>query len=262
MSASSHTHHPRKRFGQHFLHDTSVLTNIVANIAPNNTEHLVEIGPGQGALTECLLPYVARLDAIEIDRDLVTRLEKQFIDNKNFFLHQHDALTFELKTLSDATCRVVGNLPYNISTPLLFHLFNQIDFIQDMHFLLQKEVVERLTAEVGSHHYSRLSVMAQYFCDNTDLFDVRPEAFTPPPKVQSAFVRLVPHQQPQTAKNFLQFSQVVQQAFNYRRKTLSNSLRSLIDPDKLEAIGIDPKLRPQVLSVADFIRISDAISVE
>lgn len=257
-------HHPRKRFGQHFLIDPNVLMEILRCLQLQKTDRVVEIGPGQGALTEFLLSHLDHLDAVELDRDLIAYLQQQF-DAKRLTVHSADALNFNYHALSKqkSDLRIVGNLPYNISTPLLFKLFSEIDCIKDMHFMLQKEVVLRLTAKVGTTDYSRLSVMAHYYCDNTYLFTVPPTAFDPPPKVESAVIRLVPKKQlPLSAQEFNVFSQVVKEAFNYRRKTLSNCLKRFIDANTLSSLDIDPNTRPQNISVSEFIRISNAISLQ
>lgn len=257
-------HQPRKRFGQHFLKDAGVLQEIMRCLALDKNDNVIEIGPGLGALTEYLMPFVNHLNAVELDRDLISHLEKKF-DAKKLTIFSADALNFNYASLSKTNnnLRVVGNLPYNISTPLLFKLFSEIDCIRDMHFMLQKEVVLRLTAEVGSADYGRLSVMSQYFCDNDYLFTVPPEAFDPPPRVESAVVRLTPKKQSMlTEKQFSVFSAIVKEAFNYRRKKLGNCLKRFIDTNSLIKIDIDPNKRPQDTSVSEYIRISLAISVE
>ena len=257
-------HQSRKRFGQHFLKDPSVLQEILRCVSPHTTDHVIEIGPGQGALTTYLLDHVDHLDAVELDRDLVVFLQERF-DPKKLTIHSADALDFSYASLSQSKndLRIVGNLPYNISTPLLFKLFSELDCIRDMHFMLQKEVVLRLTAAVGTTDYNRLSVMSQYFCENSYLFTVPPEAFDPPPKVESAVVRLTPRMQGTLSEiQFNLFSSVVKEAFNYRRKKLGNCLKRFIKPDALIALDINPNARPQEISVSEFIRISEAISVE
>lgn len=253
------THTPRKRFGQHFLNDETILQKMVAAIRPKTTESLVEIGPGQGALTQHLINRVKRLDAIEIDRDLASWLMTHFNDTPHFHCHQNDILKFDLKSLEiQKNLRIVGNLPYNISSPLLFKLFKDIDRIKDMFFLLQKEVVDRLVAPINSTQYNRLSVMSQYFCDSVLLFEVPPQAFTPPPKVNSAFVCMRPSQRTTKATHFNHFELVVRQAFCYRRKKISNCLKKIMTSAELEAININPQLRPQQLSVDDYITIANA----
>jgi len=245
----------RKRFGQHFLQDTRILQQMLIAIQPKQNDHLVEIGPGHGALTEYLIGKSSHFNLIEIDRDLIMILQEKFKEHATIF--EGDVLNFDFKQLEGDALRIVGNLPYNISTPLLFHLFDSIDLIKDMHFLLQKEVVDRLTAKIGTNDYNRLSVMTQYYCDNDMLFTVGPEAFDPPPKVQSAFVRLQPKKRHTIAKDIKSFNRIVREAFTYRRKTLSNCLKKLITADQLKALDIDPSLRPQQLSVEDYIRISN-----
>ncbi len=191
------SHTPRKRFGQNFLRDAEVVHRIAMAIHPRADDHLVEIGPGEGVLTEALLQTAGRYDAIEIDRDLTADLRRRFSSRPGFHLHEADALRFDFKSLLGAgKIRVVGNLPYNISTPLMFHLFAQTEAIADMHFMLQNEVVDRLCAEPSSSHYGRLGIMASYFSRAEKLFEVFPESFYPPPKVVSAIVRLVPHSVP------------------------------------------------------------------
>ncbi len=250
----------RKRFGQHFLDDIGVLENIVEAIGPAEHDHLVEIGPGHGVLTEALIDRCGTLDVIEIDRDLVKILQEKFRDHTNITIHQADVLQFDFQQLmtTNKPLRVVGNLPYNISSPLLFKLFSISECIQDMNFMLQKEVALRLTAKTGDSDYSRLSVMAHYFCENVLLFIVPPTAFNPPPRVESAFICLTPHKNKKSRANDLHlFSQIVKEAFTYRRKTLGNALKRLITPEKLREIGIDPMLRPQQLTVENFVKISN-----
>ncbi len=254
--------HARKRFGQHFLHDTMVLQKIVEAIQPNQDDHLVEVGPGRGALTHYLLPLVKQLDAIEIDRDLCQFLQHHFSEQNKLVLFNEDVLKFNFNKLNPSphSLRIVGNIPYNISTPLLFKLFTYIDSIKDLHFMLQKEVVQRLTAEVGSHHYGRLSIMAQYFCQNRLLFIVGPESFRPIPKVDSAVIRMIPHRQRTIeANNINTLSSVVREAFTHRRKTLSNCLKKVVSKEEIIKLNIDPKQRPQELTVEEFVRISNSI---
>ncbi len=253
----------RKRFGQHFLEDQTVLDEMLNSIAPKANDHLVEIGPGQGALTHYLIDQSQHFDAIEIDRDLVRHLKTLFADKPYFKLHEADALSFDFRTLrlDKQKLRIVGNLPYNISTPLLFHVFDQLDCIQDLHFLLQKEVVDRLCAAPHSADYGRLSIMAQYYCTNLKLFEVGPEAFDPPPAVTSAFIRMLPrsHSELQALK-VQHLSLIVREAFNQRRKTLANALKHLISSAELLELNIDPKRRPQELSVAEFVALSNHYS--
>lgn len=250
-------HYPRKRFGQHFLRDPQVLQAIVSAINPQQADHLLEIGPGEGVLTGLLLPHCQHLDVVEIDNDLVSQLQWRFKSNHQLAIHHQDILNFDLSALEKNQLRVVGNLPYNISSPLLFKLFEQLDRIQDMHFMLQKEVVLRMTASVSSHHYGRLAVMTQYFCQAVYLFDVGPNAFSPPPKVDSAVVRLLPQTPPEAASDINTLSYIVKAAFMYRRKTLRNSLAQIIGETDLVGLNIDPNQRPQDLDIKQFVKISN-----
>ena len=244
---------PRKRFGQHFLHDPAVIRRIVDAIDARAGERVVEIGPGRGALTRPLLERLGGLDAVELDRDIVAELPARLADVGEMRLHQADALAFDFRTLAaDAPLVVVGNLPYNISTPLLFHLYEQTDRIARMIFMVQKEVAQRLAAAPGGKDYGRLSVMSQWRCDITALFDVGPGAFTPPPQVDSTVVRLVPRPPPLTLRDAGRFAQVVKAAFGQRRKTLRNSLRDLVDLSAFAAAGVDPNRRAETLSLTEF----------
>lgn len=252
------THQARKRFGQNFLQDSSVIYNILAFAQLQKDEHWLEIGPGLGALTQPLLDAGVKLDVVELDRDLVKILSKRFADRSNFTIHGADALQFDFASLVQPgeKLRVIGNLPYNISTPLMFHLLDNANLIQDMHFMLQKEVVDRICAEPGSKQYGRLSVMMQYFCDTECLFDVPPESFDPVPKVMSAIVKLTPHSQPPVAiTDFEQFSQLVTKAFSQRRKTIRNSLKELLSEAQMQAIAINPNARAEELSLEEFARL-------
>lgn len=255
-------HRARKRFGQNFLHDPGVIDRIHRAIAPREGQHLVEIGPGQGAITQGLLASGARLDVVELDNDLHPILLARFGHLPNFHLHKGDALKFDFASLADEQpLRVVGNLPYNISTPLMFHLLKQSAQIADMHFMLQKEVVQRLAAPVGGNHYGRLGIMVQYHCRVEHLFDVGPGAFSPAPKVDSAIVRLTPHAElPHPADDPSLLEQVVREAFNQRRKTLRNTLRSLLDADSIAAEGLDPSLRPEQVDLAGFVRLANRLA--
>jgi len=255
-------HIPRKRFGQNFLRDETVIRALLAEIAPTGDEHLVEIGPGQGVLTERLIERSGRLDVIEIDRDLAASLRQLWGSRQNLVIHEADALRFDFRALADGSrpLRVVGNLPYNISTPLLFHLFDQMEAISDMHFMLQREVVQRLCAQAGSADYGRLSVMAGYFCRAEPLFEVAPESFFPQPKVVSAVIRLVPHRLPVVDTDLAQLRRVVAAAFSQRRKTLRNALRGVMDVAGLAGLGIDPGARAQELGLEDFARIANFLT--
>lgn len=252
-------HRARKRFGQNFLHDQRIIERIIKAIAPKSGERLVEIGPGLGALTEPLLEAVEHLDAVELDRDLVERLQRFA---PKLTVHSGDALKFDFRRLAtEQPIRVVGNLPYNISTPIIFHLLEQLDVIIDMHFMLQKEVVERLAAEPGNKDYGRLTVMVQQRCEVDKLFTVPPGAFNPPPKVDSAIVRLVPHtSSPYPVPDQALFAKLVAQAFSQRRKTLRNTLKGLLDAADIEANDIDPGRRPETLSVAEFAALATCAS--
>lgn len=261
MKDSPQPHRARKRFGQNFLQDPGIINRIAKAIHAKPDQHLVEIGPGQGALTKLLVDTGCLLDAIELDRDLIPVLQQQF-SGQQFRLHQADALRFDFHQLqtSDEKLRVVGNLPYNISTPLIFHLLDHQALISDMHFMLQLEVVNRLAANPGHKNYGRLSVMTQYFCEVSALFEVPPEAFSPRPKVQSAIVRLSPRAAIEhPANNMNTFTQLLRSAFNQRRKTLRNNLKGLLSPDAITAVGIDPGARPETLSVAEFVALSNAV---
>lgn len=256
-------HRARKRFGQNFLHDAGVIHKILRAIAAKEGQHLLEIGPGQGALTEGLVDSGAQLDVIELDLDLIPQLKWKFGLKPNFRLHQGDAMKFDFSTLPQAgeKLRVVGNLPYNISTPLIFHLLEHAGIIQDMHFMLQKEVVERLAAEPGNGDWGRLSIMVQYFCKVDYLFTVGPGAFNPPPKVESAIVRLAPYAEPPyPAKDHRLLERIVREAFNQRRKTLRNTLKALLSVEDIEAVGVDPTLRPEQLDVSDFVKLANRLA--
>ena len=256
-------HKARKRFGQNFLHDAGVIDRIIRSIRPRETDHLVEIGPGQGAITSGLLASGARLDVVELDKDLHPILMGQFGFLDRFRLHKGDALKFNFRELAadGEKLRVVGNLPYNISTPLMFHLLDQSDCIEDMHFMLQKEVVQRLAATAGMNHYGRLGIMVQYHCRVEHLFDVGPGAFNPVPKVDSAIVRLIPHATlPHPADDVEVLEILVRDAFNQRRKTLRNTLKSLLSAEEIEAEGIDPGTRPEQVDLAGFVRLANRLT--
>jgi len=264
MSKPPPSHRPRKRFGQNFLRDEGVISRIAGAIHPRAGEHLVEIGPGQGALTESLISNGCQLDVIELDRDLVPGLLAAFSIYPGFRLHSEDALKFDYASLvqGDERLRVVGNLPYNISTPLIFKLLENAAIIQEMHFMLQLEVVERLAASPGNKSWGRLGIMAQYQCQVEHLFDVPPEAFNPAPKVQSAIVRLTPWvESPWPACDETALRRIVQASFAQRRKTLRNNLKGIIDGDALQALGIDPGARAETLKLTQFIAITRAIHV-
>ncbi len=253
------THRPRKRFGQNFLHDPIVIRKIVQAIAPRPGDHLVEIGPGQAALTIPLLQAVGEMDAIEIDRDLAPLVQEACAPHGVLHLHNADALRFDFHQLrtDQRPLRVVGNLPYNISTPILFHLLDYRHDIQDMHFMLQKEVVERMAAGPGNKIYGRLSVMLQAYCRVERLFDIGPGAFKPAPRVDSSIVRLTPL--PEEAVGIddpRMFADLVRRAFSQRRKTLRNTLKDVLSGGQIEALGIDPGARPETLDVSQFKRLA------
>ena len=253
-------HRARKRFGQHFLHDRNVIDRIVQAIDPQPDDKLVEIGPGQGALTWPLLQRCSRLTAIELDRDLVPVLQREATRYGELEVINADILEFDLANLGkEYRYRLAGNLPYNISTPLMFHLLDSVTCIVDMHFMVQKEVAERIVANSGNRHYGRLSIMLQYYCECHYLFEVSPGSFQPPPKVDSAVIRLLPRAAPQyDVGDFNQFSRIVQAAFAQRRKTLTNSLRAYLDRESIGACGIDPGLRAETLEPGDFAKLSRA----
>jgi len=247
---------PRKRFGQNFLHDQNIINKIISAINPKAEEPIIEIGPGRGALTLPVLEYVNQLHVIEIDRDLIQWWQDKNLGNLT--IHPVDALKVNICEIEHKQpFRVIGNLPYNISTPLLFHLFEQLSCIQDMHFMLQKEVVDRMTAQPGSKTYGRLSVMTQFYCQAQALFTVSANSFDPPPKVESAIIRLTPNTDAYEV-NAQQLGKIVQQAFSQRRKTIRNSLKNWFDATQLESLGIDPTARPETLDLATFIKLATA----
>lgn len=248
----------KKRFGQHFLHDAQVVARIVAAFAPKPADCVVEIGPGPGALTKPLLDALPHLHVVELDRDWVERL-RQAHPPARLQVHAADALSFDFAALAPAggQVRLIGNLPYNISTPLLFHLIAQRHAIHDMLFMLQREVVERLVAAPGGKDYGRLSVMVQWYCDIERVLNVGAGAFRPPPKVESAVVRLRPRA-PRMPVDEARFAQVVQAAFATRRKTLRNSLRDHVAAETMQRVGIDPTRRAETLSLEEFARLSQA----
>jgi 16S rRNA (adenine1518-N6/adenine1519-N6)-dimethyltransferase len=251
-------HVVRKRFGQHFLHDRSVLDRIAREMAPAADDALVEIGPGRGALTERLIGQSRTLDAVEIDRDLAAELRARWGATAGFELHEADALDYDftaLAKLRGRRLRVIGNLPYNISTPLLFHLAAAHESIDDLHVMLQKEVIDRIAAPPNGEAYGRLTVMLAPWFETVHLFDVGPGAFSPPPRVWSAVARLKVRREPAFALPPA-FKQVVSAAFSQRRKTLRNALRSLLDVTDIVAAGIDPGVRPETLAPAEFARLA------
>ncbi len=252
-------HIPKKRFGQNFLIDQDIIRSLIEAIRPAPDDLMVEIGPGLGAMTKPLLQTLNHLHTVELDRDVVAWMQGHYPADK-ITIHNIDALKFDFASLGPKI-RVVGNLPYNISTPILFHLLDNVDHIIDMHFMLQKEVVDRMVAEPSSVAYGRLSVMLQYRLYMELLVDVPPESFDPPPKVDSAFVRAVPWPTlPHPAKDEALFAKVVTAAFSQRRKTLRNTLKGLLDDAGFAALDIDPQLRAENLGVAEFVAIANHLA--
>ncbi len=253
----------RKRFGQNFLHDQSIIDDIVAVIAPKKGQHLVEIGPGRAALTRPLAENSDQLDVIELDRDLVSLLQVNMSTYQHLTIHQADALNFDYRTLitQQEQLRVVGNLPYNITTPLLFHLLGQSDCIEDMCFMLQREVVERICAQPGSKQYGRLSIMMQYQCQTELVFLVPAEAFEPIPKVESAILYLKPYVKDEYIGGYVDIDalgKIVTQAFSQRRKTIANTLKKLVTPALIVQAGIALDQRPETISISQFVALTRA----
>jgi 16S rRNA (adenine1518-N6/adenine1519-N6)-dimethyltransferase len=254
------SHRPRKRFGQHFLHERGIIQRIVAAFDPKPSDHVVEIGPGEGVLTRELVGKVAKLDVVELDRDLIEHLRQSL--PAAVTIHNADALKFDFCSLapSDSKLRIIGNLPYNISTPILFHLLDQAHCIGDMLFMLQKEVVDRMAAAPGGKDYGRLSVMLQWGAKVEKLFNVAPGAFRPPPKVDSSIVRLTPYEKPPVDVHDPQrFAQIVKAAFSQRRKVLRNTLKGLVAPETMERLGIDPSRRAETLSLMEFSALANVL---
>lgn len=264
-------HKAKKRFGQNFLTDDFIIERILSAIRVQSHQEVLEIGPGLGALTKTLFLQAKKLTVIEIDRDLISRLKHNFEQLTKQNSHKNetqwqvinqDALEFQLSSIfNHEKFRVVGNLPYNISTPLLFHFIEQLDYIHDMHFMLQKEVVDRICAEPNNKSYGRLSIMLQYYCQCESLFEVPPESFDPQPKVNSAIIRLKPYQTlPVTCQDTHLLSKLVTQAFSQRRKTLRNNLKKLAIEQAIEQSGIDTTLRPENIAVADYVKLCNIIT--
>ncbi len=253
-------HRPRKRFGQHFLTDPGVIDAIVRAIGPTESDTLVEIGPGPGAITGPLAARCQQLHAIELDRDLAAALKERFREDDKVRIHEADALSFDFSSLGP-TLRIAGNLPYNISTPLLFHLIQHRDSIVDMHFMLQKEVVDRIAADPGTKAYGRLTIMLGCHFEAESLFDVPPDAFDPPPAVTSAVVRLRPRPigSYEIADEAL-LSHLVATAFSQRRKTLRNAVRSMASEDDIAALGIDAGLRPENLGISQWVGLANRLA--
>jgi len=259
-------HRARKRFGQNFLSDEGIIQRIIQSINPKKGERLIEIGPGLGALTCPILDIIGEMDVIELDRDIIPKLQLNCgLDNTQqgrLRVHNKDVLKFDFNTLNySQPLRIIGNLPYNISTPIIFHLVEYCEQIQDMYFMLQKEVVQRLAAKPDTSNYSRLSVMAQYHFQVTPLFIVPPESFEPMPKVDSAIVRLVPHKiKPVQVNDEKAFAKLISQAFSQRRKTLRNVLKDICTAQQMQAVGIDPTSRAQTLTLEQFANLFKHIS--
>lgn len=255
-------HKARKRFGQNFLIDHGIIRDIVRAVHPHKEDCIVEIGPGKGAITQLLADSCDNLSVIELDRDLVPWLKVKFEHHPNFQLFQADALQFDFAQLvkDNKSIRIVGNLPYNISTPLIFHLLSYSTQVRDMHFMLQKEVVKRMAAKAGDSAYGRLGIMVQYYCDVENLFEVPPTSFDPAPKVDSAIVRLVPYKDlPYKATTIKTLENLVNVAFQQRRKTLRNALKQLLAPEIIEQLPIDTSARAEEISLADYVATSNLL---
>ncbi|MGB2426222.1 MAG: 16S rRNA (adenine(1518)-N(6)/adenine(1519)-N(6))-dimethyltransferase RsmA [Alteromonas sp.] len=263
MSKTHLGHTARKRFGQNFLHDEYIIDKIVGAIAPRNDQKMVEIGPGLGALTEPVCDQIDQLTVIELDRDLAKRLRQHPFMQSKLTIIEQDALSFDFASLVEdgKKVRVFGNLPYNISTPLMFHLFSFAGCIEDMHFMLQQEVVNRLAAGRNHKNYGRLSVMAQYYCKVMPVLPVPPSAFKPAPKVDSAVVRLIPYEQPPVqVASIEKLNQVCAMAFNQRRKTIRNSLKEVISGEQWQAVSVSPDLRAENLSLNQYAELANFVA--
>lgn len=254
------SHRPRKRFGQHFLTSSEIIDQIVAAIAPRESEIIVEIGPGLAAITGPLANLASELHAIEFDRDLAAALTTQYAGNDRVTIHQADALKFDYSTLG-SNLRIVGNLPYNISTPLLFHLLEYKRCIADAHFMLQKEVVDRMCAAPGSKSYGRLTIMLGCQMEVVPLFDVPPTAFSPPPKVMSAVIRMRPIPEPGIEVHDTDMlAMIVRSAFSRRRKTLRNALQGVVEVEQMAAVDIDPGVRPEQVPIVEWVALANYIT--
>ena len=263
MNSKTHLgHQAKKRFGQNFLHNDAVISDIIDAINPEPGENLVEIGPGLGALTEPVIERAKKLSVVELDRDLAKRLRHHPFLAPHLTIYETDALSFDFAQLAtdNKPLRIFGNLPYNISTPLIFHLLTFKDKVQDMHFMLQKEVVQRMAAGPHCKAYGRLSIMTQYQCEVIPVMEIGPEAFKPAPKVDSAIVRLIPHSDIKNpVKEISALNTVCLAAFNQRRKTIRNSFKNLISVAQLESLNIDANLRPENLTLDDYIMLANFI---
>ena len=250
----------KKKFGQNFLHDNAVIERIIQSFNPKSDEVIYEIGPGHGALSKELVNYCQQLNVIEIDQDIIPILKATFALTQNITIHHQDALSWKIPQGKN---RIIGNLPYNISTPLIFHLLDASEYIEDMHFMLQKEVVDRICAEPGSKKYGRLSVMTQYYCETEYLFDVPPESFDPIPKVMSAILRLKPFKRPPVqVDNLGNLKTIVTQAFSQRRKTIRNSLKKILPEEQIKAAGVNPDLRAEAITLEEFAHLSNFLATE
>lgn len=264
MSKNTHLgHQAKKRFGQNFLNNDAIISRIADAIDPEPDDNLVEIGPGLGALTEPVVERAGKLSVVELDRDLAERLRHHPFLAPKLTIYEIDALKFDFAQLATAEkpLRIFGNLPYNISTPLIFHLLSFKQHVKDMHFMLQKEVVERMAAAPNTKAYGRLSIMTQYQCQVIPVMEIGPEAFTPPPKVDSAIVRLIPHANiVKPVKELATLNAVCITAFNQRRKTIRNSFKKILTAEQLELLAIDATLRPENLTIENYIDIANFIS--
>jgi 16S rRNA (adenine1518-N6/adenine1519-N6)-dimethyltransferase len=253
-------HRPRKRFGQNFLQDASVIQKITDALSLASDDMVVEIGPGLGALTQALLPAVNTLHVVELDRDLAAQLPQRLKNPSNLVVHQADALHFDFAQFGSHRLKIVGNLPYNVSTPLILRLMHTVPVFNRLIFMVQDEVADRLTAVPGNKDYGRLTVMTQYFCQIQKLFEVPNQSFYPIPKVHSAVIACVPHHPlPCIAQHFPTFEQVVKQAFAQRRKTIANSLKTRVSLAQLEAAGISAQARPEQISLGQFVHLSNIL---
>jgi 16S rRNA (adenine1518-N6/adenine1519-N6)-dimethyltransferase len=264
MSKNSHLgHQAKKRFGQNFLHNEAIISNIVDAINPEPNENLIEIGPGLGALTEPVIERAGKLSVVELDRDLAHRLRHHPFLSKDITIYEKDALTFDFAQLANKNnpLRIFGNLPYNISTPLIFHLLSFKDVVKDMHFMLQKEVVERMASGSNCKAFGRLSIMTQYQCQVIPVMEIGPEAFKPAPKVDSAIVRLIPHKEIKNpVKNINDLNRVCLAAFNQRRKTIRNSFKKIISAEQLASLEIDATLRAENLTLDQYVTLANFIT--
>jgi 16S rRNA (adenine1518-N6/adenine1519-N6)-dimethyltransferase len=264
MNSKSHLgHQAKKRFGQNFLHNEAVISDIIDSINPEPGENLVEIGPGLGALTEPVVERAEKLSVVELDRDLAHRLRHHPFLAPHLTIYETDALKFDFSQLAtqEKPLRIFGNLPYNISTPLIFHLLTFKSQVKDMHFMLQKEVVQRMAAGPDCKTYGRLSIMTQYQCQVIPVMEIGPEAFKPAPKVDSAIVRLIPHKEIKNpVKDINALNTVCLAAFNQRRKTLRNSFKNLVNVEQLATLNIDANLRPENLTIDEYIKLANFIT--